>query len=221
MKASARAFVGRVVDWGRPEHRVPAPELWDSVVSPTAKLYGPCRVSASTIGDYTYVAEGARIARTSIGAFCSIGPDLLCGWGVHPTDGLSTSPMFYSAKRQNGTTLSAADKVQEHARIQIGNDVFIGMRVTILDGVTIGDGAIIGAGAVVSKDIPPFAVAYGNPIAIRRFRFDQERRDALLRIAWWRPGFADLQDVERLFFDVDAFIRKHDPALRGTETPRP
>jgi acetyltransferase-like isoleucine patch superfamily enzyme len=184
----------------------------DSKVSPKARLYPPFEISGSTIGDFTYIARGASISDATIGAYCSIGPNLLCGWGIHPTDTLSTSPMFYSTRRQNGTSLSAVDKIAERAPISIGNDVFIGMNVTILDGVTIGDGAVIGAGAVVSKDIPPFAVAYGNPIEVRRFRFEADRREALQRIAWWRSDFPHIQDVERFFDDVDSFVIKHDPA---------
>jgi acetyltransferase-like isoleucine patch superfamily enzyme len=39
----------------------------------------------------------------------------------------------------------------------------IGVNVTLLPHVTIGEGALIGAGSVVTKDIPAFSVAYGNP----------------------------------------------------------
>ena len=41
------------------------------------------------------------------------------------------------------------------------------MRATILPGVTIGYGAVVGAGAVVTKDVPPLAVATGNPATLR------------------------------------------------------
>lgn len=61
---------------------------------------------------------------TEIGKFCSIGPNFFCGWGVHPMDGISTSPMFYSTLKQNGMTLSLVDKVEERKNIRIGNDVF-------------------------------------------------------------------------------------------------
>ena len=47
--------------------------------------------------------------------------------------------------------------------IKIGRGVFVGARAIILKGVTIGDRAIIGAGAVVSKDVPSFHLAIGNP----------------------------------------------------------
>lgn len=48
----------------------------------------------------------------------------------------------------------------------IGNNVWIGDKATILSGVTIGDGAVIAANAVVTKDVPPFSVAGGNPAKI-------------------------------------------------------
>ena len=171
-------------------------------------------ISLSKIGDYTYVAQNSAISMTEIGKFCSIGPNLVCGWGIHPLDGISTSPMFYSTMKQNGMTLSSDDKVKERKPIKIGNDVFIGANVTILDGVTIGDGAVIGAvigaGAVVSKDIPPYAIAVGNPIQIKRYRFSEKQIDALKRIQWWNWNDEKLEDVESMFFDIDAFIAKYD-----------
>ena len=39
----------------------------------------------------------------------------------------------------------------------------IGVNVTLLSHITIGEGSLIGAGSVVTKDIPPYTVAYGNP----------------------------------------------------------
>lgn len=50
--------------------------------------------------------------------------------------------------------------------VTIGNNVFIGMNVTILKGVHIGNNVIIGAGSVVSKDIPDNTVAAGNPARV-------------------------------------------------------
>lgn len=54
--------------------------------------------------------------------------------------------------------------------IIIGDFVWIGSRVTILPGVKIGEGAIIQAGAVVSSDIPPYAIAGGNPAKVFKYR---------------------------------------------------
>ena len=58
----------------------------------------------------------------------------------------------------------------DHDSIKIGKDVWIGADAIILPGVKIGDGAVIGAGSVVSKDVPPYMVAAGNPIRIIRKR---------------------------------------------------
>lgn len=178
----------------------------DSVISQKAKLYPLHHISNSKIGEYTYIAMNSYISMTTIGKFCSIGPNFFCGWGIHPLNGISTSPMFYSTRKQNGTTLSYKDKIDEHKPIIIGNDVFIGANVTVLDGVIIGDGAVIGAGAVVSKDIPPYAIAIGCPIEIKRYRFNHETINELKRIEWWNYDENKLKNIEDYFFDVEKFI---------------
>ena len=55
-------------------------------------------------------------------------------------------------------------------KVTIGSDVWIGSHVIILKGVTIGNGVIIGAGSVVTKDIPDYAVAAGNPCKVIKYR---------------------------------------------------
>lgn len=175
-------------------------------ISKRAKLYFPVRLSNVSVGDYSYVGRYAHMHNVTIGKFCSIGPNGFFGWGIHPIHGISTSPMFYSTGNQNGFSISTSDKVVEKKPIVIGNDVFIGMNVTILDGVTIGDGAVIGAGAVVSKDIPSYAVAVGNPITILKYRFPDAVRNNLLKIRWWDWNEKDLNKIEEMFFDVDRFI---------------
>ncbi|MCK9156864.1 MAG: CatB-related O-acetyltransferase [Paludibacteraceae bacterium] len=160
------------------------------------------------LGDYSYINDNSVVTNTKIGKFCSIGPNFFCGWGVHPTNGISTSPMFYSSNALN--SISSDMKLDEHPMITIGNDVFIGANVTVLEGVNIGDGAVIGAGAVVSKDIPPYAVAVGSPIQIIRYRFSESQIEKFQRIEWWKFDKEKLKDIEQMFFDVDAFLEKYD-----------
>ena len=52
------------------------------------------------------------------------------------------------------------------APVIIGKSCFIGCNSLILKGVTIGEGAVIGAGSVVTRDVPPFTVAAGNPARV-------------------------------------------------------
>ncbi len=67
------------------------------------------------------------------------------------------------------------------ASVDIGEYVWIGARVTVLPGVKIGKGAVIGAGAVVTKDIPEYAIAGGNPCKILKFRTNKEQFDILYK----------------------------------------
>lgn len=50
--------------------------------------------------------------------------------------------------------------------VEIGNNVWIGDKVSILSGVKIGDGAIIAANAVVTKDVPAYSIVGGVPAEI-------------------------------------------------------
>ncbi|QUC58013.1 acyltransferase [Streptomyces sp. A2-16] len=54
--------------------------------------------------------------------------------------------------------------------IRVGDDVWIGSHVIVVDGVTIGDHCVIGAGAVVTRDLPAWSVAAGNPARVLRDR---------------------------------------------------
>ncbi len=65
------------------------------------------------------------------------------------------------------TTLELKDTAQN---VYIHKWVWIGGKSIILPGVTIGEGAIIGAGSVVTKDIPPYSIAVGNPARVIKTR---------------------------------------------------
>ena len=55
-----------------------------------------------------------------------------------------------------------------NAPVVVGDKAWIGFNVSILKGVTIGEGAVIGACSVVTRDIPAYAVAVGNPARVVR-----------------------------------------------------
>jgi acetyltransferase-like isoleucine patch superfamily enzyme len=54
--------------------------------------------------------------------------------------------------------------------VVIGEDTWIGAKVTIMAGVTIGNKAIVGANSVVTKDVPDYAVVVGAPARIIKYR---------------------------------------------------
>ncbi|KAE8223122.1 hypothetical protein CF319_g3794 [Tilletia indica] len=58
--------------------------------------------------------------------------------------------------------------------ITIGDECWLGGSVVVMAGVTIGQGCTIGAGSVVTKDIPAFSIAVGNPARVLRSLTDEE-----------------------------------------------
>ena len=130
-----------------------------------------------------------------IGKFCAIakGVEFVMSGANHMMNCLSTYPFgiideFAGLSKPFGSQGSRGDTV-------IGNDVWIGQNVTILPGVHIGDGAIIGANSVVGKDIPPYAVAVGNPVVIKKYRFDEETINLLLELKWWDKPIEEIKKL--------------------------
>lgn len=174
------------------------------------RIAQPSQLRKVSIGNYTYIGQNAYIYGTEIGRFCSIGPNFICGVGMHPIGGISTSPMFYSAEnRSNGTTLCSKTKFEERSSVTIGNDVFIGANVVVLNGVKIGNGAVVGAGSVVTKDVPDYAVVGGVPAKFIKFRFSKAQVESLNKIQWWNFKDEILIDVEKYFYDIEGFIDKY------------
>ncbi|MBQ1534431.1 MAG: sugar O-acetyltransferase [Erysipelotrichaceae bacterium] len=60
--------------------------------------------------------------------------------------------------------------------IDIGDNVWIGANTVILPGINIGNNVVIGAGSVVTRDLPDWVIASGNPCKVRRMITDDDRR---------------------------------------------
>ncbi|KAF2972630.1 hypothetical protein GQX73_g945 [Xylaria multiplex] len=106
------------------------------------------------IGKNVYINCNSTWIDTSpitVGDRTLIGPNCSFFSGSHPTD----------PRVRNGT-----NGPEDGAPIVIGEDCWIGGNVVVLKGVTIGRGTTIGAGSVVTKDIPPFMIAAGNPARV-------------------------------------------------------
>lgn len=163
------------------------------------KLYRDTTIGNSKIGMFTYVA-GARIGHSTIGRYCSIGPDsLVGGLGRHPTRFLSTHPAFYSSRKQAGVSYVDDNGFNELEATHVGNDVWIGARAVILDGLYIGNGAIIAAGSVVTTNVPAYAIFGGVPAKLIRFRFTEDVIEALEQWQWWQLHPSTIQVIAKKF----------------------
>lgn len=160
---------------------------------------------AGKMGYGSYLCEDCHIVG-EIGRFTSIAAEVRSAQGVHPMEApfATTSPMFYSLRKQTMTTFSTEQRFDElRPPVKIGNDCWIGARVFLAGGVTIGDGAILLAGAVVTKDIPPFAIAGGVPARVLRYRYDEGTIAFLLRTQWWNQPLDWLRANSHLLCDIE------------------
>ena len=78
------------------------------------------------------------------------------------------------------------------APVAIGDYTFIGAGAKILPGVTIGKGCIISAGAVVTKDVPDYFIATGNPAKVIGSSLNMDRK------------FLEVDGIKEQYFDQDA-----------------
>ena len=117
-----------------------------------------CKIHKNTtIEEHSGVGFGCEIPNgVTLGSHLIMGPDVLIFTQNHQTADTEI------AMREQG--------VAPLKPVVIGDDVRMGARVCILPGVTIGQGAVIGACAVVSKDVPAYSVAVGNPARVVKKR---------------------------------------------------
>ena len=78
-----------------------------------------------------------------------------------------------------------------------------------MDNVTIGHGAIIGSGSIVTKHVPPYAVVVGNPAKVKKYRFNKEIIEKLLKIKWWEWDKETIIQRIEDFKDIKKFIKKY------------
>ena len=168
--------------------------------------------NAIEVGKWTYGTPQVQFAEpksVKIGNFCSLGYGLqIIIGGDHRTDWVSTFPFVSFRDKGWPETPDIPGHPKSKGHVIIGNDVWIGMEALILSGVAIGDGAVIGARSVVTKDVPPYAVAAGNPARIVKYRFDEITIKKLLAIAWWNWPDEEIKKVIPLLLSdkVDKFI---------------
>ena len=127
----------------------------------------------------------------SVGENCVVEQPLFCTYGYNVTVGDNffmnvNGRLMDSGKITIGNNVFIAPDVciitEEHAMdaaqraagleythpVTIGDNVWIAAGAQVLPGVTIGEGSVIGAGSVVTRDVPPYSLAVGNPCRVIR-----------------------------------------------------
>lgn len=124
------------------------------------------------IGDNVSFDNDCRIvaAREALVEVCDsadIGAYCILNCGADVTIGSNTMIASFCAiqSSSHGTKKGHLIRYQphEHSAIRIGQDVWLGTKVTILPHLTIGDGAIVGANSVVTKSLPENSISIGAP----------------------------------------------------------
>ena len=174
--------------------------LFDVRLAGPNVIYQNSRLVMTTLGAYSYIAEGANANRVNLGRFCSIGPSFKTGFGNHPTTFVSTHPVFYSTRKQCGITFTDKSCFDEDQTTYIGHDVWIGSKAQVMQGVTIGTGAVIGAGAIVTKNVEPYTIVGGVPAKPIRKRFDDESIALLMEWRWWELPIQELDKWRDVLF---------------------
>ena len=122
-----------------------------------------------------------------IGKFCAIakGIEFIMNGANHRMNSVTTYPFNIMGGGWEQFTPSLEDLPLKRRILLLVMMSRIGQNVTVMPGVHIGDGAIIAANSVVTKDIPPYSIAGGNPCRMIRKRFDDDLTAYLLNLKSW------------------------------------
>ena len=115
------------------------------------------------------------VARITIGDNCFMAPNVAIYTAGHPIHPDSRNSMY-----------------EYGIPVTIGDNVWIGGNVVICPGVTIGSNCVIGAGSVVTKDIPDWSIAAGNPCKVIRPITDEDKRYYFKDIPFDDEAWADI-----------------------------
>ncbi len=130
----------------------------------------------STVEDYSTINNG--VGSVIIGESCRIGiANVIIGPVTIGNHVILAQNIVVSGLNHTYEKIDIPIKYQKvtTARITIEDEAWIGANVVVTAGVTIGKHSVVAAGAVVTKDIPPYSIAVGNPArVIKKYDFEQK-----------------------------------------------
>lgn len=167
-----------------------------------------------TMGRGSYIGASCHLDAV-IGRYTSIGHRASQIIVTHPYKSpfVTTSPMFFSTKKQNGYSFAKSQMINEYMffdkerqiAVKIGNDCWIGYDVCFIGGVQIGDGAVVLSRAYVTKDVPPYAIVGGIPAKVIGYRYDEDTIKLLQEVQWWNQDVEWMKVHSDLLCDMEAF----------------
>jgi len=126
----------------------------------------------TTVSDYCFVGSYCDISFTNVGRYTCIANDVVIGGMEHPYWDFSISPKL-------------SKEYVYGKKTEIGHDVWIASGCIIKQGVKIGHGAVIGANSFVTKDVPPYAIVFGTPAKVHKYRFDETLIKKIQESEYW------------------------------------
>ena len=137
-------------------------------------LLGPIRFHYgchTRIGAHCFINFNFTVqddALVSIGDYNNFGPTVTIVTPLHP---------MLAEERRGMLCADGVERFLCYAKpVNIGNDCWFGANVVICPGVTIGDRCVIGAGSVVTRDVPPWSIAAGNPCKVIKTITEADRK---------------------------------------------
>jgi UDP-2-acetamido-3-amino-2,3-dideoxy-glucuronate N-acetyltransferase len=147
----------------------------DVFVHESSYVDQPCAIGAGTrIWHFSHVMKTARIGRNcNIGQNVVISPDVTIGDNVKIQNNVSVytgcvleDDVFCGPSMVFTNVINPRSHVtrkDEYKRTLVRRGASLGANCTVVCGTTIGQYAFVGAGSVVTRDVPDYALVYGNP----------------------------------------------------------
>ncbi|MFH0910641.1 MAG: N-acetyltransferase [Planctomycetota bacterium] len=151
------------------------PDEMPYFVHPTSVVDAPVSIGAGTkVWHFSHVMSGARIGeRCTLGQNVNVASRAVIGNGVRIQntvsiyDGVTLEDEVFCGPGAVFTNVvnprSFVSRHDEYRPTLVRRGASIGANATVVCGHTIGEYAFVGAGAVVTRDVPPYALVYGNP----------------------------------------------------------
>lgn len=145
----------------------------DCYISPQAAIIGNEKKHFE-LGDHSFVAAQAYVTDdVTLGEYCTVNPFATLRGKIKGGDGVRIGAYACIVGQNHGFSRIDRPIYRQYVTargIVLGDDVWIGTQVVIVDGVKVGSHTILAGGAVVTKDVPDYAIVGGNPAKIIRYR---------------------------------------------------